>query len=304
MNTKRILRYVKRGDFTPFYAWFLAKTIWPLLHKDLSKKNAMKVMEEDWDYLIILDACRYDTFKEVVGEEVSYAISGATDTQAWMIWNFRENYKDVIYIAGNPHFASAHLNKTLGFIPFYMIKEVWDYGWDSTLKTVPPEQVTNAAIEALKSFPEKRMIIHYNQPHHPFLGDKELTQKDDGTWHTLKGGLWGGKKTTIWRLVQQGEVPLERAKEAYKENLRIVMKEVDKLKEKLPGRVILTADHGELFREWGLYGHGSSLRVEGLVKVPWVLLKDEEKQLMSEDTYVQKRKLQAKITKLRQSKRL
>ena len=76
--------------------------------------------------------------------------------------NFRGKYKDVIYIAGNPHFASAHLKKTFAFNPFHIVKEVWDYGWDNTLKTVPPEEVTIAALDTLKSSPNKRMIIHYN----------------------------------------------------------------------------------------------------------------------------------------------
>lgn len=282
MNIKAIWGYIRKGDLIPFYIWFLAKIIWPLFHKDLAKTNAVKVMEEDWDYLIVLDACRYDTFKEVVDERAKYVISGGTATGVWMVWNFREKYKDVIYIAGNPHFASVHLKKTLGFNPFYMVKEVWDYGWDSTLKTVPPEEVTIAALDTLKKFPEKRMIIHYNQPHHPFLSDKELTERDDGTWHTLEGGLWGGQKKTVWDLARQGEVSIERVKKAYKGNLKIVMKEVKKLKEELPGRVILTADHGDLFGEYGLYGHGHSLRAEGLVKVPWVILKDEKKDIFKE----------------------
>ena len=47
------------------------------------------------------------------------------------------------------------------------------------------------------------------------------------------------------------------------------MKEVERLKEQLPGRVILTADHGEAFGEYRLYGHGAGLRIEGLVKAPW-----------------------------------
>ena len=302
---KAILGYIRRGDIMPFYIWYLAKLIWPLLHRDLAKTNAVKVMEEDWDYLIVLDACRYDTFKEVVDERAKYVISGGTATGSWMVWNFREKYKDVIYIAGNPHFASANLKKVLGFNPFYMVKEVWDYGWEITLKTVPPEEVTIAALDTLKKFPEKRLIIHYLQPHHPFLSDKELTERANGTWHTLEGGLWGGQKKTVWHLAREGKVSIERVKKAYKGNLKIVMKEVEKLKEVLPGRVILTSDHGNLFGEYGLYGHGGGLRAEGLVKVPWVILKDEKKDIFKEreikyqKTKVEKERVREKIKKLK-----
>lgn len=276
---KRILGYIKEGNVTPFYIQFLRKIIWLLHHKDFGKRNAVKVMGEDWDYLIILDACRYDMFKEVVDEKANYVISGGSTTQEWQIWNFGGKYKDVVYIAGNPHFASAHLKKNFGFNPFYRVEEVWDYGWDSSVKTVPPEEVTIAALNTLKSFPEKKMIIHYNQPHHPFLSDKELIKRDDGIWHTLEGGLWGGRKETVWDLAKRGEVSIERVKEAYKGNLKIVMEEVKKITEELHGRVILTSDHGNLVGEYGLYGHYGNLRTEQLVKVPWVILKDEKKEI-------------------------
>jgi hypothetical protein len=290
MNIRRLLIYIRKGDLAPFYTWFLGKSAWPLLHRDLGKANAIRVMKEDWDYLIVLDACRYDTFKEVVDEGANYVISGGTDTQSWLDWNFGEKYEDVIYIAGNPHFASAHLRKTLGFNPFYAVEEVWDYGWDNNIKTVPPEQVTDAALRTIQRYPEKRMIVHYNQPHRPYLSDKEL--RDDG------------KRETIWDLVRRGEVSIERIRTAYKENLRIVMKEVERLQKQLSGRVILTADHGDLFGEWGLYGHVGRLRVEGLVKVPWVTLKEEKKQVPYREPDVEKSRVTAKVMKLRESGRL
>lgn len=302
MNIKAILGHRRRSVLMAFYIWFLGRTYWPLFHKDLAKRNAVRVMEEDWDYLIVLDACRCDVFRELVDEKANCVISGATHTAEWMKWNFRGKYKDVIYIAGNPHFASANLKKTLGFIPFFVVKEVWDYGWDSSLRTVPPEEVTTAALDALRSFPEKRMIIHYNQPHHPFLSDKELAKRDEGIAHTLEGEFWGGqKKKTAWDLVRQGELPVERVTQAYKENVKIVMKEVEKLKEKLPGRVILTADHGDLFGEYGFYGHACGLRAEALVKVPWAVLKEEKRLIIHGEFQVQKSRLKANIMKLKAS---
>ncbi|MFX0073197.1 MAG: hypothetical protein ACFFAO_19130, partial [Candidatus Hermodarchaeota archaeon] len=56
--------------------------------KEFSKKNATKVMDEDWDYLIILDACRYDAFCEYIGFEVDYIISYGSSTTEWCIHNF------------------------------------------------------------------------------------------------------------------------------------------------------------------------------------------------------------------------
>ncbi len=121
-NLRKLFRYLRSGDLMPPYRYFLMKIIWPLFHRELILKNAVKVMEEDWDYLIVLDACRYDTFKKVVDDGAGYVISGGTGTSSWMMWSFREKHKDVIYIAGNPYLASAHLKKRRGFNPFYMVK--------------------------------------------------------------------------------------------------------------------------------------------------------------------------------------
>src|SRR4030042_6963515 len=111
MNMKAILGYIREGDLMPFYRKFLEKIIWPMFYRSLAKARAVRVMEQSWDYLIVLDACRYDTYKEVVDQKANYVISGATATGDWMRWNFAEKYRDVIYIAGNPHFASAYLKK-------------------------------------------------------------------------------------------------------------------------------------------------------------------------------------------------
>jgi len=120
-----------------------------IVNRNYSVKNAVRVMDEQWDYLIILDACRYDVFADIVDKNVGFVISGGSTTYEWLEWNFNGRYKDVIYIAGNPHFATANLVKTFGFNPFFKVIEVWDYGWDKKLKTVPPKEVTDAAIKTL-----------------------------------------------------------------------------------------------------------------------------------------------------------
>lgn len=257
------------------YRLILKEYFW-IFNRNYSKKNAVRVMDEQWDYLIILDACRYDIFADIVDKNTDHVISGGSVTQEWSEWNFNGKFKDVIYIAGNPHLASSNLVKTFGFNPFFKVIDVWDYGWDKKLKTVPPKEVTNAAIEALDHFPDKRMIIHYNQPHHPFVTDKELLHLDDGTWHSLQGDTRPGKKTTVWYYLRQGKVSKEKAWNAYKNNLRLVMGEVNKLAKNLHGRVVVSADHGNHFGEYNLFGHLGGFRTEQLVKVPWMILKDEQ----------------------------
>lgn len=260
------------------YVWAM-KVLLSVRHPELSKKKAIRVMDQDWDYLIILDACRYDLYKRVVDQNADFVISGASATQEWVKWNFNGEFKDVIYVAGNPHLASANLVKTFGFNPFFKVIEVWDFGWNSNLKTVPPEEVTLAALQTLKKFPNKRMVIHYNQPHHPFLSDRDLVRSYDGTWNKLEDGIWGGRCTTIWDALRLGEVSIERVWKGYEENLKLVMDEVSTLVNDLQGRVIITSDHGNQIGEYLLFGHARGLRTKESVRVPWVVVKDVAREI-------------------------
>jgi hypothetical protein len=41
--------------------------------------------------------------------------------------------------------------------------------WDDETGTVRAETRTNAALEAAERFPHKRLVVHYMQPHYPFV---------------------------------------------------------------------------------------------------------------------------------------
>ncbi len=272
----RLLENIKRDGLYNYYL-ILFRKYTEFFNPEYSMDKAVHIMKEDWDHLIVLDACRYDMFKEIVDSNAGYIISAGSTTQEWIRNNFKGKFKDVVCIAGNPHLSSANLYKTFGFVPFYEIIEVWDFGWDKKLKTVPPQTVTFEAIEAINKYPNKRLLIHYNQPHHPFISDKYLLSKDDGTWHTLEGGMWGGEKTTVWELVRHGQISIERVWKGYRENLKIVIKEVNRLIEELCGKIVITSDHGNHLGENRVYGHVSGIRSEESVKVPWYIIKKQKK---------------------------
>ncbi len=245
---------------------------------DHSKDRAVRVMEEDWDYLILLDACRLDLFREVVDPGTPHVVSGGSSTSEWMVWNFDRDCSDTVYVAGNPHFATANLVKTLGRSPFADVVEVWDHGWDEVLKTVPPHQVTNGAMKALAMHPEKRVIVHYNQPHHPFIADPELLSMDDGTFRKFEGR--SSRPTDhriIWDAARTGKVSRKRVWTGYRKNLELVMTEVAKVVDVVHGRVVVTADHGNAMGESFIWGHPNGMRLPALVNVPWYVIKDEER---------------------------
>jgi len=137
------------------------------------------VMEEDWDYLLILDACRYDYFKELyegyLEGELEKRNSGASSTLEWLSKTFDNGMNhNISYFSGNAYINSRGLSlEDLGAkYPwkatdhFGLIVDVWDEGWDSEYQTVLPKTM----FKYLEKHPSlDRVIMHFVQPHYPYL---------------------------------------------------------------------------------------------------------------------------------------
>jgi hypothetical protein len=263
------------------------------------KAKIINVMEEDWDFLIVLDACRFDYFSEVYqgyfDGKLEKIISTGCSTVEWLKRSFTGYYPDVIYISGNPYINSKMMIG--GFNAkrhFYKIVDVWDFGWDSKLGTVPPREINKATLRYYLKYPQKRFIVHYLQPHAPYLsakfrqnGYEKLNPKNGKVLSNITGygranrcfesmlnvtGTLLSKLNIIessWALREKIGLPptspmdVVRRKygkngliEAYKENLNIVLDYVAKLCSKLPRKkIVITSDHGELLGEGGAYEH-------------------------------------------------
>lgn len=134
-----------------------------------------QLMQLEWDVAIILDACRYDYFAKVYQDflygTLRKAVTPGTKTADWARRVFREKYDDVIYISANPIINSRVA--VWGFNAkkhFYKVIDVWDLGWNRAFGTVPPWNVNEVAIRCFERYcGNKRFIIHYLQPHAPYL---------------------------------------------------------------------------------------------------------------------------------------
>lgn len=259
-----IWKNIRRGN----YHVFLNKLY--RSYFSLKGHDGIAVMEEDWDHLIILDACRYDTFKETnwIDGTLEKRISKGTATHEWLRRNFTDYYDDVVYVAANPFVSpdksSGGFDSSEHFhdiIPVYLDDDAQEDG------VTRPEAVTTAAIKAQERYPEKRKIIHYNQPHAPYIGEPRLTwentDKDDGD------------------LFQMFTDP--RVKEAYRENLKRALTAVEDLLQDLTGRIVISADHGETFGEKGLIEHPPGIYVQELVEVPWLIIEQGERPTPHDD---------------------
>lgn len=231
------------------------------------------VYEKDWELLILLDACRVDALEAVASEyeflpDTAPSLrSVAPNSHLWLKRTFRPAYHDQIgdtaYITANGHadgFTDGEF--AVGEEIFHSIKKVYDYGFDDDLETIPPSEVTDTAVRTLRDETPPRAIVHYMQPHTPYRG-LDLDGLD----------VTGGKsfRETVWDWIASGQLSRDEAWEYYLDNLRWVLDDLEVLLENVDAdRVIISADHGEAFGEWGAYGHSPYGEFAGLREVPWV----------------------------------
>ena len=240
------------------------------------------VMERDWDTLVILDACRHDYFtshNELPGKLTS-TISSGKKSWEFMQENFvGGEYHDTVYVTANP-FANRLEDGT-----FYHVDYLADE-WNEEIGTIFPEDVRKAAIAANRRHPNKRLIVHFMQPHRPYLGGKaeELRHRVD-----LKGYRNEGSGVQIWGAAKQKEVTVNEVRQAYEESLDIVLAEVETLVDELDGKTVVTADHGEMLGErvfpftTRVWGHSEGFSTRLLRTVPWLTIEGDKRREITAD---------------------
>lgn len=270
--------------------WRTVKALEPAVKWNFERKygSGLDIMETEWDNLILLDACRYDYFEQYTSFEgdLSRVVSKGRGS-----WEFiRENYvgkelHDTVYVTANPH------AERIGQDVFYTVETVLDK-WDSEMGTVPPECMTAAAIRAQKTYPDKRLIVHYMQPHTPHLGEiaQNLETKYVQNQYAQPSDSSGSEKQTeekkIFEVYKDGQITTAELRESYRETLSIVESRVKELVEELRGKTVITADHGENLGEtqfgMRLTGHGPNSKEVRFV--PWMELPYEERKTVTSES--------------------
>lgn len=248
--------------------------------------SGTKIMEEDWDNLIILDACRYDMFSrriELDGELESRISLGSTSEEFFECNFAQDTFHDTIYVNSNPYLPRLGLDNGTFHAVVDLLEE-----WDPDLQTVHPETVVKAAQNAYNEFPNKRIIVHFMQPHYPFIG-KTGQQIEARGWKKNDDTLEGN---SIWGHLRNGteNIDLSVVWKAYLENLDIVLSHVSSLLDTIPGKTVISADHGNLVGERLFplptkkkYGHPYGVYTEALVKVPWFIIETEHRREINSD---------------------
>jgi hypothetical protein len=123
----------------------------------------------------------------------------------------------------------------------------------------PPRYVTERAISVGREFDYDRLIVHYMQPHAPYIyhlrEDQEVKPMHKDPLGFLRET---GKKNQVWN--------------AYLNELRYVLDDLEVLLSNIDAeKVVISADHGEAFGEYGVYEHHSGSLHPKIRFVPWIV---------------------------------
>ncbi len=314
-----IARLVKRGIANPLKLRKLVteevvrhnigRELNKLYHSRGNKRSwnprGIDIFSEDWDNLVILDALRYDAMRAAIDRRglewnITSRISRGSQTPEWLYANFagRQLY-DVVYVSASamPQYlgvenGDSKRQQRYGFnLDVHELRNIWMDPPEQAVETfierdeadmvLPAETMIEPALEAVEDHPDKRILIHITQPHDPYLGEtgRSLYDDVDAPWQAkLTGDL---------------NVPVSTLREAYRENVDMAVEAAAELVEKMPGKTVVSSDHGEhlLDRAGPIptreFLHPDKVYTDELVKVPWVEFEGRRREITAEPPVAQ-----------------
>lgn len=230
------------------------------------------VVAADWDVLVVLDACRYDLLAAAdLDGRLRQRRSRGSHTVEWLWGNFVDRrLHDTVYVTANvqPHVYRQGLE-------LHHVEHAWVEGFDEDRGTVPAAATTDAALAAAERFPKKRLVVHYLQPHYPFV----------------EGPTFEHGTMAFWDAVAAGEIEASAAdlRAWQAATLEQALPAVRRLLDGVAGRAVVTSDHGTALgervgpvpvREWG---HPWGIYADPLVTVPWLVVDGESRRAVRSD---------------------
>lgn len=261
--------------------------LWEQVRFESTHPDAVDVMAQDWDYLLVLDACRYDVFEEVnwIDGELTSVISAGSHSEEFCEANFEgKTFYDTVYVTANAF--GARIGDGVFHDLVYTGEEINDdfVGWHAFSERMEPETVYDATLDAVERYPNKRVIAHFMQPHTPYFGERasEIRERvaDDGlvvrSRQPEKVQQYSLDEENVVislkEAAERGYVSHEEIREVYVENLRLVLEHVESLVSKLDGKIVITSDHGEYLGEAGKLGHPKYSYGEAVREIPWLTI--------------------------------
>jgi len=242
----------------------------------VSGQEPTSIWDREWDLLIVLDACRAGWLSAVSAEyqilsEVGSIYSVGSHSAEWINNTFSERYEEQIqnctYVTANHH------SKWMNPDRFARFEDVTNYEADGKPLPAPPAHVvSDQAIRVGRNMNWDKMIVHYMQPHIPFIrhtGDnyKKIFSQVDGS----RRNKHDDHSVDIYEfdLLRRGEIDFDTFWKAYKETLITVLDDLKTLLTSIDAeKVVISADHGNAVGEFGIYGH-KNVALPAIREVPW-----------------------------------
>lgn len=141
--------------------------------------------------------------------------------------------------------------------------------------------MTEQVLAAHERFPDKRILAHYVQPHIPFIGEtgRQIPHEVVFAQTVISQDT---DQQNFWEALEAGDIDRDEAWQAYVENLELALPHVERLLDEVEGRTVVTADHGNVFGEHGLYGHPGFRHVPELITVPWFVSENGSRRRIEE----------------------
>lgn len=271
-SLSQLQRGIRQGLSNPA---FFVREMNRLYHRRfyLRKYNhrGVDIIAEDWDFLIILDACRYDTFAKTheLPGQLEKRVSRGTHTREFLRGNFHDReLRDTVYVTASPQLYNwrDQINAE-----FHEVVNVWrEDGWDDQYGTVLPGTMEEHVQRAAEEYQNKRIIAHFMQPHYPFINSGQ---------HLNTGRLQEGQGADVWGLLRENKIDAgpEEVMAAIQDNLQAVLPVVESLMTEIKGLTVVTSDHGNMvgerarpfpMREWG---HPPGIYTHELATIPWLI---------------------------------
>lgn len=230
----------------------------------------------DWKYLVLLDACRFDVFSQVYQDvglrgDLQEANSEALDTLLWYKKHWSGDHLDVSLIGAHPYPWRPEVDVAKNFgAAFAVFSDRSNLGWGGV---VHPQRLCNFASRIVRQRSAHRWIIHFEQPHLPFVDALGMAFLESEIGVGLVGKDWVKYNPTLYDAVeawgrQHGWEVLQML---YESSLRATLGVIGRWVKRLRGgQVVITADHGEHLGEGNIYGHPWGAGPGILTRVPWL----------------------------------
>lgn len=255
----------------------------------------LSLMEEQWDIAIILDACRYDIFKEAYEQYLPSGKlekrAGASDTFEWLHTVFNGGRaSNIVYVSAHPGINSKGVawGNFNASERFYRVYDAWLDAWSWRLGSSLPNKVARIAVNAIAEHPKRKVIIHFIQPHFPYRKApcpstyfdlrcaksnpemaillerfaRNLIKSLDFNFSRFRIAYWKFKKLLRLNFLEDlneiywRKYSVDDLKYFYRDNLEWALSSAMQIIERFSDhKIVITSDHGEALGENGEFFH-------------------------------------------------